>query len=74
MVAKQKTVTVEDRNGDKFEVPAGLDGKNPVSPNNPAPGAVAMDLKQAKKQAADRVGPEESSSDADLNKIAAKVK
>lgn len=32
---EQETVTVTDLNGDEHEVPAGLDGVNPVSPNNP---------------------------------------
>ena len=34
---KAKTVTVQDRNGNDVEVPVGIDGKNPVSAQNPAP-------------------------------------
>lgn len=37
----QKTVTVEDLNGVEHEVPVGIDGKSPVSPNNPTLKAVA---------------------------------
>lgn len=45
-----KTVTVEDLNGTEFEVPVGLDGENPVSPNNPPLKAVAeADRDQAVK-------------------------
>lgn len=34
-------VTVTDLTGNEIKVPAGLDGKNPVSPNNPPVKAVA---------------------------------
>ncbi len=45
MAAKKtaKTVTVQDRNGTDVEVPVGLDGKNPVSVNNPNPKAFLME-------------------------------
>lgn len=39
--AQEQTVTVTDLHGDEVEVPAGMDGENPVSPNNPPLKAVA---------------------------------
>jgi hypothetical protein len=34
-----KTVTLQDAQGNDVEVPVGLDGQSPVSPNNPHPKA-----------------------------------
>jgi hypothetical protein len=34
-VMAKNTVTREDARGNKIEVEVGIDGKNPVSPNNP---------------------------------------
>lgn len=37
------TVTTTDRDGNEFEVEVGVDGKNPVSVNNPPAKAVSVD-------------------------------
>ena len=48
MPAKKKTtVTVQDREGNDIEVPVGVDGKNPVSINNPSAKAVSEDDHEA---------------------------
>lgn len=44
---KKTTVTVQDREGNDIEVAVGLDGKNPVSINNPSPKAVAEEDHEA---------------------------
>ena len=44
---KQKTVTVQDRNGTDVEVAVGLDGKNPVSINNPSPKSLSEEDRKA---------------------------
>lgn len=63
MNAKKKeepvtTVTTTDRNGDDFETPVGIDGVNPVTPNNPPAKAVPADdvdvLKEALQAEQDR--------------------
>ena len=46
---KKTTVEVEDQFGNKVEVPVGLDGKNPVSAQNPAP--KSMSEEDQKRQA-----------------------
>ena len=43
MAKKKTTVTRKDQYGNEIEVPVGVDGKNPVSPNNPSPKAVPAD-------------------------------
>jgi hypothetical protein len=47
MANEQKTVTVNDPEGNDVEVPVGLDGKNPVSPNNPPAKAVSEGDREA---------------------------
>lgn len=41
-----QTVTVTDLNGTEIEVPVGLDGVNPVSPNNPSLKSVPEDARE----------------------------
>lgn len=48
---ESQTTTVEDLNGNEHEVPVGLDGENPVSPNNPHPKAVAEADREAAVEA-----------------------
>lgn len=37
----EKTVTTSDREGNEFEVPVGVDGVSPVTPNNPVANALS---------------------------------
>ena len=51
--SETKTVKFEDAHGNEVEVPAGMDGENPISPNNPpekATGSVSADVYSASGQ------------------------